>query len=627
MSPTVRRLSIVAAAIVGFLVLLVLALPFFVSLDALRTRVIAAAEQSLHRKVEIGSMRIQILSGPGARVEKVVVHNKAGFEAPALLSADRVSVKVAFWPLLSRRVEVRAIVLDGVTLTIERSPDGAMNIDDFLSAGKRESAPASQTAAAALLVSRIEIARGRAAFVDRKVTPDKTVTLAMDDLTGRVTDIGPTTPARFDLAARFLADTGRNLTLKGTLGPPPSAGPLGEAPIAAAFSAKDLALARLAPYVAAFQANDPGAFSIDGKVSGKLLGALELSGNMALTPAANSSHPSVDGTFAAVLDWPKGTLAIGHSLFDVANLPLDVEGRIDDLHKERRVALRIGTPGDVELDKVTGLPGLAGRLPASVRLSGRVRVEAQIEGPAAELEMRGSADASSFGVSMDGQPLFAAPSVHATLGSHGNAPIAGRVTAPSGTLKSLAFEKLAADWTWKDGALTLAPSAGVFGGTLSARVESDLGHPRSESHLAFDVEGVQGQALLESLTSLRNVFSGTLHGKVALASQGLNWDAVSKTGKGDGHIAVADADIRTVQLMPEVARTLSAVGKVAGFQVPPSLEETKFTTLETSLKLADGRVATPDLTMSGRDVALTITVCRFRSGSSSPASCSRTNWS
>ena len=120
---------------------------------------------------------------------------------------------------------------------------------------------------------------------------------------------------------------------------------------------------------------------------------------MALTPAAGSSHPSVDGTFAAVLDWPKGTLAIGHSLFDIANLPLDVEGRIDDLHKERRVALRIGTPGDVELDKVTGLPGLAGRLPASIKLSGRVRVEAQIDGPAAELEMRGSADASSFGVS------------------------------------------------------------------------------------------------------------------------------------------------------------------------------------------------------------------------------------
>ena len=561
MSPTIRRLSLIAAALVGFLVLLVLVLPYVVSLDALRTRVIAAAEQALHRKVEIGSMRIQILAGPGARVEKIIVHNTANFESPALLSADRVSVKVAFWPLLSRRVEVRAIVLDGVTVTIERGPDGALNIDDFLSAGKRDSAPASRTAAAALLVSRIEIARGRAAFVDRKVSPGKTVTLSIDDLAGRVTDIGPTTPARFDLAARFLADTGLNLTLKGTLGPPPTEGPLGDAPLAAAFSSKGLALARLAPYVEAFQSSDPGALSIDGKVTGTLLGALEVSGNVALAPAASSSMPSVDGTLALVLDWGKGTLVIGRSLVEVAKLPLAIEGRVDELKAARRVALRIATPGDVELDKVTGLPGLAGRLPASVKLSGRVRVEAQIDGPAAELEMRGSAEASSFAATMDGQPMFSAPALHATIGSHGKAPIAGRITAPSGKLKNLPFDKLLSDWTWDRGALTLSASATVFGGTLSARLDGDFAHPKSESHLALDVQGVQGQPLLESVTSLRNVFSGTLRGKIALASQGLGWDAVSKTGHGDGHIAVADADIRAVKLMPEVARRSPRSGR------------------------------------------------------------------
>ena len=605
MSPTIRRLSLVAAVLAGLLVLLVLALPYIVSLDALRARVIAAAEQALHRKVEIGAMRIQILSGPGAGVERVVVHNTAGFESPAFLSADRVSVKVAFWPLLSRRVEVRAIVLDGVTVTIERGPDGAMNIDDFLSAGKRDSAPASRTAAAALLVSRVEINRGRALFVDRKVSPGKTITLVLDELTGRLTDIGPTTPAHFDLVGRFLADSGRNLALKGTLGPPPTEGPVGEAPLAAAFSAKSLALARLAPYAAAFQSTDPGALSIDGKVSGKLLGALEISGNIALVPAAaSSSIPAVDGTFRSVFDSGKGTLVIGRSLFEVAKLPLSIEGRVDDLSRQWRVALRIATPGDVELDRVTGLPGLAGRLPAGVKLAGRVRVEMQIDGPSSDLEMRGSAQAQSFGVSMDGQPLFAAPSLYATLGSRGKAALAGRVTAPSGKLKSLPFEKLVSDWTWDQGSLTLSSSAGVFGGTLAARVDSDFAHPKSDSRLALDVQAVQGQPLLESLTSLRNVFSGTLRGKMSLTSQGLGWDAVSKTARGEGRIAVADADIRTVQLMPEVARTLSAVGKVAGFQVPASLESTKFSTLETSLKLADGRLATPDLTMSGRDVSV-----------------------
>jgi AsmA protein len=605
MSPTIRRLSLIAAALAGLLLLLVLALPYVVSLDALRTRVVAAAEEALHRKVEIGAMRIQILSGPGAGVEKFVVHNTAGFESPALVSAERVSVKVAFWPLLSRRIEVRAVVLDGVTVTIERRPDGAMNIDDFLSAGKRDSAPASRTAAAALLVSRIEIARGRALFVDRKVAPGKTITLALDDITGRLTDIGPTTPARFDLAARFLADSGRNLTLRGKLGPPPSEGPVGGAPLEAGFSAKSLALARLGPYVAAFQSTDPGTLTVDGKAIGKMLGALEIAGSVVLAPAGPSSPiPAVDGTFESTLDWPRGALAIGRSVFEVAKLPLAIQGRLYDLHKEPRVDLRIATPGEVELDEVTGLPGLAGRLPASVKLAGRVRVEVQIDGLSSDLEMRGSADASAFGVSMDGQPLFAAPSLHATLGSRGKAPLAGRVTAPSGKLKNLPFEKLVADWTWNQGALTLSPSAGVFGGTLAARVDSDFAHSRSDSHLALDVQSVQGQPLLESVTSLRNVFSGTLRGKMSLTSQGLGWDAVSKTARGEGHIAVADADIRTVQLMPEVARTLAAVGKVAGFQVPASLEDTKFSTLETSLKLADGRLATPDLSMSGRDVSV-----------------------
>lgn len=599
-----RRLSLAAAVLAGALVLLVLLLPYVVSLDSMRARVVAASEQALHRKVEIGKMRLQILSGLGAGVQKVAVLNKPGWESSALLSADEVSVKVAFWPLLSRRVEVTKIVLDGATVSIERDPAGKLNIDDFLSAGKRESAPASASAAAALLVSRIEMDRGRALFVDRKVTPGQTVTLALDDLTGRIIDVGPTTPARFDLAARFLADSGRNLTLQGSLGPPPAHGPVGQTPLQAAFAAKSLALKRLAPYVAAFQANDPGTFSFNGKAEGTLLGAIALAGNLLLTPAAPSSPmPAAEGTVALTLDWPKGTLVISRSLFEVAKLPLVLEGRLDDLHGQPRIDLHVSTPGDVAIDSVTGLPGIAGTLPAGVKLAGRVRLDAQIQGPFAELDTRASLDATPFAVHMNGQPMVAAPSARATLGSRGKAPLAGRITMPSGKLKNVPFENLVADWTLDKGALTLAPSATVYGGTLVARVESDFAHAQSESRVALELRGVQAQPLVESATSARNVFAGTLNGKFSLSSRGLSWDAISKTGRGEGRLSVTDADLRTVQLMPEVARSLWAVGKVAGFQVPASLESMKFSKLETSLRLADGRLATPDLSLSGRDVS------------------------
>jgi hypothetical protein len=602
----VRRLAVAAGILVALLLLAALALPYLVSLDSVRARAAAAAESLLHRKVEIGKMRLEILSGPGAGLEKVAILNHPGFESPALASADRISLKVAFWPLLSRRVEVRRIVLEGLTVAIERGPDGALDIDDFLSAAKRDSAPASRAAAAALLVSRIEIERGRILFVDRKVSPGKTVTLAVDDLSGRITDVGPGRPARIDLAARFLADSGRNLALKGTFGPPPPDEPLSRTPLEAALDAKGIALSRLAPYVSAFGGPDPGTLSVKGRVAGRLLGGLALTGNAAIDPAGAASRiPSVNGTFSMNLDWGKGTLVIDRSLVQVAAVPVAVEGSIADLRGSRRMALHLSTPGEATIDDLTGLPGLAGRLPESVRLSGRVRLDARIEGPSSDLETRGTLDAAPFAILYEGRPFLSTPSAQASFSSRGQGPWTGKVAARSGKLRELPLENLLTAWTWKEGAYTTSSSADVFGGRLGVDVGGNVVRTGSESRMDFRLDGVRAEPLVDSMTAARGVFSGILTGKMALVSRGLGWDAVSKTGRGEGHVSVADADLKTVRLMPEVVRSLSAVGRVAGFQVPPALESTRFSRMETSLKLADGRLATPDLTLSGRDASAT----------------------
>ncbi|MGE5413320.1 MAG: AsmA family protein [Syntrophomonadaceae bacterium] len=605
MSRNARRIAIAVGSAAALVLVVLLALPYVVSLDAVRARAIAAAEAALHRKVEIGAMRLQILSGLGAGVEHVVVHNREGFAAPALLSAERASVKVAFWPLLSRRVEVRRLELRGVTVTVERNAGGKLSVDDFLSAGRRESAPASQTAAAVLLVSRIDVDGGRAVFVDDRAAPGGAATLSLDDLTARLRDFGASTPARFDVAARFLADRGRNVSLQGTLGPPPPDGPVGDALLDARFSGKDLVLARLSPWIAAFRENDPGTLSIEGTANGKVLGALAIAGKIGLepAPASKARMPAVDGTVALTLDWPKGTLTIGRSLFDVAELPLAVEGRVGHLHETPELDVRLGTPGDVPLDHVTGLPGIAGRFPEGAKLAGTIRFEARMQGSAADADLSGSADAASLRVVMDARPLLDAPSVHATLESRGKAPVSGRVSAASGRLRELPFRDLRADWTWDKGALRLDAAAGISGGTLGAGLRSDVGKPGSESRASFELRGIQAKELLESTTSVRDVLSGTLNGTFALTSRGLGWDAISKTGRGEGRLSVTDAELSTVQLMPAVSRALGAVGRVAGFQVPPSLERTRFTKLDTSLKLSDGRLATPDLTMAGPDVS------------------------
>ena len=604
MSPGSRRLVFIASLGAGVLAALVLALPYVVSLDSTRARILGAAESALHRKVDARAIRLEILTGLGAGLEKVAVRNGPGWESPALLSADRVSVKIAFWPLLSRRVEVRKVILDGAQVSIERDRTGTTNIDDFLAETPAGVAVAPK-ASAGLLVSRIEMTRGRFLFLDRQVAPGQTVTVSLDDITGDITGVGSASAARFDLAARFLADAGRNLALRGTLGPPAAGMGPGETPLRATFEAKSLALTRLGPYLGASKAADLGLLSTDGTVEGALLGELKLAGNVALVPPGPSSPiPSAEGKLAMTLDRRNGTLVITKSPLTVAKLPLTVEGRIDGLRAASRVDIRLATEGDVPLDSVTGLPGLAGALPADVRLSGRVRLGAAIEGTPDALNARASADAAPFGVSVGGQPLFAASSARATLGSRGKGPLTGKVTSPSGILQKVPFEDLVAEWTWANGSLTLVPAARVFGGRLGGRLEVDPVRPASESRVTLDLQGVQAEPLVESLTSLRDVLAGGLTAKMSLASRGLSWDAVSKTARGEGRLSVTDVELRALDLMPAVSRSLAAVGRIAGFQVPPSLESTRFSTLETTLRLADGRLATPGLSLSGRDVAV-----------------------
>ena len=111
--------------------------PSLLSLESVRSRILSAVGSSLHRKVEAGAIHLELVSGFGARIEKFVVRNPPGWETPALTTVDRLSVKLAFWPLLRRRVEVRRIELDGATVSIERDPSGRSSIADLLEARTR----------------------------------------------------------------------------------------------------------------------------------------------------------------------------------------------------------------------------------------------------------------------------------------------------------------------------------------------------------------------------------------------------------------------------------------------------------------------------------------------------------
>jgi len=129
---TVRRVGVGLAGIGVLLLALLASLPSLLSLESVRSRILSAVGSSLHRQVEAGAIHLELVSGLGVRIDKFVVRNPPGWEMPALTTVDHLSVKLAFRPLLRRRIEVRRIELDGATVSIERDPSGRSSVAELL---------------------------------------------------------------------------------------------------------------------------------------------------------------------------------------------------------------------------------------------------------------------------------------------------------------------------------------------------------------------------------------------------------------------------------------------------------------------------------------------------------------
>lgn len=410
LSPRARLVSWILGSLAALVIATLIALPWLVSLERFRAPLIFAAESRLHRKVEVGKLRLQIWSGLGVSLEGVVVHNPPGWTSPALLKAGSVSVKVAFLPLLARRIDVKKLVLEDVEITVERNAKGILSIASLTPPPDGKSAPKKQAAAGALLVSRIEIARGRVVFLDHKAVPGGSYSVAVDDIRGEVREIALDSPARFDFEARVLSDGGtRNLRLSGTAGPAPKGGEAGDSPVDATFDGKEIRPGKLWPYFGLAREAELGRFAAKGTLKGALHGPHTLVGTVSLA----AGDAKTDGTATLVADWLRPR-------FDLA---LDL-------------------------------------------------------------------------------PKF----------------------------------------------------------------------------------------------SVKDSISGSLSGRFTIDS--------SKATSGEGELQIANVELRSLDMMPGVARSLAAAGAVAGFKVPPGLESAKLDILKARLKVENERLLTPDLTLSGEDASV-----------------------
>jgi uncharacterized protein involved in outer membrane biogenesis len=143
-TPGPRRLPLWAKVVIGlfvFLLLVALALPYFLNVDRYRDTIAKAIEEQTGRKVTLGKIRAKILPGVGFVVEDLHIGSPSDFPAGDVVSADAIRGNVAIGPLLGKVVHINSLELVHPKLTLVSDASGKNNYT-FTSSTPAEKAPA-----------------------------------------------------------------------------------------------------------------------------------------------------------------------------------------------------------------------------------------------------------------------------------------------------------------------------------------------------------------------------------------------------------------------------------------------------------------------------------------------------
>ena len=132
-------------------VLAVIGLKLFFPLEKIRAMAVDEGSARLGRPIEVAGLDISVWGGLGVELEGVRVGNPEGIDAPDLLSADRVDLKLRLLPLITGDFRVDRLIIDSPTLPIASGIMPTIVVAAVISIGRSRARPAAISARERLL--------------------------------------------------------------------------------------------------------------------------------------------------------------------------------------------------------------------------------------------------------------------------------------------------------------------------------------------------------------------------------------------------------------------------------------------------------------------------------------------
>ena len=172
-------LLLLIACIIGLLVLA----KILITPERVKQTILPLAESYLNRDIEINNVQIGVFSGIELDGLKVFEHNGRAL----FVSTESVQLKYQFWPLLAMKVVFDEINIESPKIRVVRASDGTLNFEDLYQSRQKteqqqNSALKTNSNPFDLLITKLKINNGHIDFVDEKISPERPLTLSVEDL-------------------------------------------------------------------------------------------------------------------------------------------------------------------------------------------------------------------------------------------------------------------------------------------------------------------------------------------------------------------------------------------------------------------------------------------------------------
>ncbi|MBS0374481.1 MAG: AsmA family protein [Proteobacteria bacterium] len=588
----IKLAAIVAASILGLLVVAIVAILLLVDPNRHRATIEAQVQQLTGRPFAIaGTMKLSLFPWIALDVGRVSLGNPAGFGAEPALVAERTRVGAKLLPLLAGRLEISRVALDGLEISVVRHADGHHNWE--MPAKSTPNAPTGSAgrSASSLSVEGIDVIRASLTVRDEGAS----AVTRVRELEFHSGALGRGSATDLTLAARVDAGEGT-------------------------------------PVLAVKLATQA---TVDGDRSRATLAGLKISGER--TAPGGRALPFSFESPQVALDWKAGTVEPAKATLRLGDVRIEAELDAGHWSEPRALDARLRLP---EFSPRATLPTLGITLPAmratdaldklagslalhvrgdsltidpldltldTSHLRGRLgrsggpdpRLEADLSIDAIDVDRYRAPDAAANKTAAPTKPEELPVATLRALNA------IGKLTIGRATVAALPLTDVRLDFTAAKGEIHAAPSARAFGGVADLDVRLDAARDVPALALAANVRDIDVGAAVKAYAKSDRL-SGRALAAAKLGGAGRTSAALVDALSGPIDVEVHNGALEGIDLAYELERAEAVLSR----QVPAPRsgpERTPFTVLNAHSNLKGGvlatdplRIETPVLKVAGK---------------------------